>query len=251
MQVSDEKLATALRRYASLAAVVLEDPERWLGVDDGEQAEDGASDTDPGSTGGERLSLARRAVRTAARAARGEVAPGSAQWPQLTAAQRSDWWVRRIGVVAGFAAATPRYAGALADRLPLQAGLGASAAGLAVCAVAREHGRTDPDEWVPLLAAVLFDRTLPAGPPRSSTDGETDEDRPAQEPDGTVRRAARTLWRLARTFSAISSLFDERPRGSLLARGVAKVPVIGIAGGWFDERGAIRKAADQTAALLR
>jgi hypothetical protein len=55
---------------------------------------------------------------------------------------------------------------------------------------------------------------------------------------------------LARTFGAISDLFDERPRGSLLARGVAKVPVIGVAGGWFDERGAIHRAARRTQELL-
>ena len=38
-----------------------------------------------------------------------------------------DWWVARIGLSAGLAAAAPRFAGVLADRVPLQAALGASA----------------------------------------------------------------------------------------------------------------------------
>ena len=51
-------------------------------------------------------------------------------------------------------------------------------------------------------------------------------------------------------FGAVSSLFDERPRGSLIARGLAKVPVVGIAGGWWDEQGAISKAAERTSELV-
>src|ERR687889_658693 len=46
----------------------------------------------------------------------------------------------------------------------LQAALGAAAAGLAVCAAAREHGATAPEEWIPILGRVLFDRELHAGP---------------------------------------------------------------------------------------
>ena len=60
----------------------------------------------------------------------------------------------------------------------------------------------------------------------------------------------RTLWRLARTLLSIDDLLDERPRGNLFARALAKVPVVGLAGGWLDERGAIRKAAEETQQLL-
>ena len=98
-------------------------------------------------------------LRTA-RSARRNPAPPSG--PSSRYSERVDWWVDRIGLVGGLAAAAPRFAGALADRVPLQAALGASAAGLAVCAVAREHGRTTAAEWVPLLARVLFDRDLSA-----------------------------------------------------------------------------------------
>ena len=61
-----------------------------------------------------------------------------------------------------------------------------------------------------------------------------------------AQRVVRTLWRLARTFLDIQDLFDKRPRGGLFARTLAKLPVVGVAGGWLDERGAIHKAARQT-----
>ena len=54
----------------------------------------------------------------------------------------------------------------------------------------------------------------------------------------------------ARTFLDLQDLFDERPRGGLVARTLAKLPVVGVAGGWVDERGAIRKAAKQTQRLI-
>jgi hypothetical protein len=65
-----------------------------------------------------------------------------------------------------------------------------------------------------------------------------------------AQRAVRTLWRLARTFLGVQDLLDERPRGGFFARALAKVPVVGLAGGWLDERGAIRKAADEAEELL-
>ena len=65
-----------------------------------------------------------------------------------------------------------------------------------------------------------------------------------------AQRVVRTLWRLARTFLDIQDLFDRRPRGGLFARTLAKLPVVGVAGGWLDERGAIHKAARQTNQLL-
>jgi hypothetical protein len=162
-------------------------------------------------------------------------------------------------VGAALAAAAPRFAGALADRIPLQAALGASAAGLAVCAVARERDKSAPADWVPLLAQVIFDRSLPAGiPAKVPTAAESEEQLEAAAADTSeppsrmaalaqgAQRVVRTLWRLARTFLDLQDLFDERPRGGLIARTLAKLPVVGVAGGWLDERGAIRKAARQT-----
>jgi hypothetical protein len=243
--VSDEALARALGLYASMVAKVVTDPERWLGTDDG--------DATPAT------SVPGRVLEAVRDRTFGRVTPASAAWEQQPVEKRVDWWVDRIGISAGLAAAAPRFAGALSDRLPVQAALGASAAGLAVCAVAREHGVTAPKEWVPLLATVLFDRDLPAAgaavpPPEAAESALTaDDDEPASRVAALGRgaqTAARTLWRLSLIFLDLQHLLDERPRGSFLARVIGKVPLVGVAGGWLDERGGIRKAAQETEALL-
>jgi hypothetical protein len=245
--VSDETLERSLSSYVALVDKVLEDPARWLGADD---------DPDEAPAG-----LPQRALEAVRSTVLGDVTPAAPSWPQQPRAARVDWWVDRIGLAAGLAAAAPRLAGALSDRLPVQAALGASAAGLAVCAVAREHGVDEPAEWIPLLGEVLFGRQL------SSTatvvrPEEAEQSLLHDEPDdqeeqsggrgltGGARRAARTLWRLASTFRDLQHLLDERPRGRFLARALANVPIVGLAGGWWDERGGIKKAAKETEALL-
>ena len=245
--VSDEQIARALGVYAGMVDRVLGNPQRWLGLDD---------DPPPSAR------FPARALDALRDRAMGETTPASDRWNDQPVDTRVGWWVTRIGISAGLAAAAPRFAGALADRVPLQGALGASATGLAVCATAREHGRTDPGEWVPLLAKVLFDRELTPAAVRVP-DSSRSEEQLAEEPDDDddsgaakrlgrgAQRAARTVWQLARTFIELQNLFEERPRGGLLARAVAKLPVVGVAGGWLDERGAIRKAARETALLLR
>ena len=247
--VTDETLQRSLGIFAGMVATVLDEPERWLGDDEDDNADAEA----PG--------LPARALGAVRDRALGQVTPGEDGWPQLPLQERVDWWVNRIGVAAGLAAATPRVAGALSDRFPLQAALGASASGLAVCAVARERGVTTPADWVPLLGRVLFDRDLSGAAPvppveesqQSLTNAEDDAGQPSSLAGALARgarRSARTLWRLAMTFRDLQHLLDERPRGGLLARSLAKVPVVGVAGGWLDERGAIRKAAKETSALI-
>ena len=245
--VTDAQIARALGVYAGMVDRVLANPQRWLGLDD-----------DPPPT----AAFPIRALDALRDRAMGEITPASPDWNGQPVQRRVDWWVTRIGISAGLAAATPRFAGALADRLPLQAALGASAAGLAVCATAREYGRTTPDDWVPLLATVLFDRDLRAGGPVAVAPAEAeqrltaddDEDRPDLSRTARLGRgaqqAARTVWRLARSFLGLQDLLDERPRGNLLTRAIGKLPVVGVAGGWLDERAAIRKAARRTASML-
>ena len=239
--MTDEQLARALGLYAGMVAKVLSAPQRWLGLDE---------DPPPSAP------LPRRALDALRDRALGEVTPASAAWPQQPLPRRVDWWVTRIGISAGLAAAAPRVAGALSDRVPLQAALGASAAGLAVCATAREHGRTEPAQWVPLLARVLFDRELPpvAGSVPAADAAEQQLEGGAGGDGGGdgggAQRAARTVWRLARALFGVQDLLDERPRGSLLTRAVGKLPVVGVAGGWLDERGGIRRASRETADLL-
>ncbi len=247
--VSDAQIVGALGAYAGMVDRVLANPQRWLGLDD-----------DPPPT----AAFPARALDALRDRALGEVTPASPDWGDQPVQRRVDWWVTRIGISAGLAAATPRFAGALADRVPLQAALGASAAGLAVCATARELGRTTPAEWVPLLAQVLFDRDLGAGDPpvpapataeqELTADDGADEDGPDSSRAASLgrgaQRAARTVWRLARAFFGLQDLLDERPRGNLVTRAVGKLPVVGVAGGWLDERAGIRKASRRTASLI-
>ncbi|HYN28721.1 MAG TPA: hypothetical protein VES95_02445 [Dermatophilaceae bacterium] len=244
--VTDEQLTGILAGYAGMVAHVVRDPQRWLGVDD-----------DPPAS----ASLPARVLDAVRDRAVGEVTPASEEWARQPAGRRVDWWVRRIGLTAGLAAAAPRFAGAIADRVPLQSALGASASGLAVCAAAREHGVTDPADWVPLLGTVLFGRDLvPAPDSVPATDAERALEEAAEDPteppsamealgDG-AKRTVRTLWRLARSFLEVDDLLDRRPRGGIVTRTLARLPVVGVAGGWLDERTAIRTSAKRTTQLV-
>jgi hypothetical protein len=191
--VSDEALSRALGMYAGMVGQVLNNPRRWLGVDE-----------DPPLTAG----LPIRVFDAVRDRALGDVTPASAHWAAQPESKRVDWWIRRIAVGAALAAAAPRFAGALADRIPLQAALGASAAGLAVCAVARERGKVAPADWVPLLAQVIFNRELAAGIPPQVPAVEGSEDQleaaasdTSEPPSGMAalaqgaQRVVRTLWR--------------------------------------------------------
>jgi hypothetical protein len=230
--ISDTALQRTLAGFAAVAARALDDPASWLG-------DDAARDR----------ALPLEVVRRVRRLATGRCHPGSSGWQALAVDERSRWWVRRIQVVAAPIAATPRVFGAAADRLPLQGAFGAAAAGLTVCAVAREHGLRGPAAWVPLLGRVIFERDLarpgdaqvvappaPAGQPPPSA--------------GLLRRARAMLWRLTWVLWEAKDLFDERPRGAWVWRVVGKVPVIGLAGGFLDERGALAHAAQETSRLI-
>lgn len=46
-------------------------------------------------------------------------------------------------------------------------------------------------------------------------------------------------------------MLDERPHGVLLWRVVRKIPVIGVADSWLDERGAVCRASRRTTKLAR
>jgi hypothetical protein len=230
--ITDAALRANLARFAALAARALDDPAAWLGD----------NSTDPRSVP---VELARRVRRFAS----GRCHPGSPRWQRLPVEQRVRWWVRRIGATAVPIAATPRLFGVLADRVPLQGALGSAAAGLAVCAAAREHGIDEPAAWVPLLGRVLFDRDLARPDDADVVVRPEDQDRVRRH--GVVRRGGAGLWRLGRVLWASQRLFDERPRGAWVWRALGKVPVVGLAAGLLDERGAVARAARQTTALVR
>src|SRR5919107_1968967 len=78
--------------------------------------------------------------------------------PALPQAEREQWWADRVSRVAAGVSATPRFAGRLADLLPLQNTVGSAVQALVVLGVAPEHGLTGQGDRGALLAPGLLDR---------------------------------------------------------------------------------------------
>ncbi len=174
--------------------------------------------------------------------------------PALPPAERDQWWVDRVSRVAAGISAAPRFAGKLADLLPLQNTVGTAVQSLVVLGVAGEHGVTDPAERVSLLSRVLLARDLPAERVRPLLErvrgAYTEAALGAREDRVGPSGAARTLWRAARLLGRIDEALDARPKGRLGARALAQLPVVGVLGGYAAEREALRRAARMTADLL-
>lgn len=169
--------------------------------------------------------------------------------PALPQAERERWWADRVTRVAAGVSAVPRFAGKLADLLPLQNTVGSAVQALVVGGVATEHGVEDEAERVSLLAAVLLDRELPAEgvrPLLARAPGAYADDVLGEKDD---RSAVRTLWRVARLLGRIDDTLDARPKGKLRHRALSNLPVVGTLGGYAAEREGLRRAAE-TAALL-
>jgi hypothetical protein len=169
-------------------------------------------------------------------------------------ANRDQWWADAFPRVAAAAAAAPRFAGKLADLLPLQNTVGTAVQSFVVLGVAAEHGIDEPAERVSLLARVLLGRDLPAdrvrpllvrakGTYREDTFGAADRRRGAT---GVVR----TLWRVSRLLARIDDALDARPKGKLRHRLLANLPVVGVLGGYSAEREGLRRAAGQASDVL-
>ena len=162
--------------------------------------------------------------------------------PALSQADRDAWWADHVSTVAAGASALPRFAGKLADLLPVQNAMGAAVQSVVVLGVAGEHGVRVPADRVALLARVLLGRQLTAAqvePLLERANASYREE--AFGPRGT--HVAKRLWRTARLLSRIDETLDARPKGRLGARTLANLPVFGLAGGYFAERVALRKAA--------
>ena len=170
--------------------------------------------------------------------------------PELPRAEREQWWADRVSGVAAGVAAAPRFAGKLADLLPLQNTVGTAVQSLVVLGVAAEHDVDGVADRVSLLARVLLDRDLPAErvePLLSPARGTYREDalgRPGE------RRVARTIWRVARLLARIDDALDARPKGKLRYRILSNLPVVGVLGGYAAEREGLRLAAASAAAVL-
>ena len=152
---------------------------------------------------------------------------------------------RRAGV-----SAVPRFAGKLADLLPLQNTVGSAVQALVVGGVAAEHGVEDEAERVSLLAQVLLDRDLPAERVRPLLTRAPGAYADEVLGDGDDRGAVRTVWRVARLLGRIDDTLDARPKGRLVHRALSNLPVVGTIGGYAAEREGLRRAAAETAALL-
>jgi hypothetical protein len=169
--------------------------------------------------------------------------------PALPQEERDRWWADKVSRVAAGASALPRFAGKLADLLPLQNALGAAVQSVVVLGVAGEHSVRTPAERVSLLARVLVGREIPpeqVQPLLSPNSGTYREDAFGPKGGGVARR----LWRTARLLGRIDETLDARPKGRFGARALAGLPVVGLAGGYFSERTALRKAAARAAQVL-
>jgi hypothetical protein len=174
--------------------------------------------------------------------------------PALPQAERDRWWADRVSRIAAVVSAAPRFAGKVADLLPLQNTVGTAVQSVVVLGVACERGITTPAERVSLLSRVLLDRDLsPAaveplltrsrGTYRDEAFGES-EDRKG------VLGPVRTVWRVARLLSRIDEALDARPKGKLRHRLLSNIPVVGVVGGYAAERAGLQKAAAKAAAVL-
>jgi len=174
--------------------------------------------------------------------------------PALPQAERDMWWAHRVSrVVAGISAA-PRFAGKLADLLPLQNTVGTAVQAAVVLGVASEHGVKDPAERISLLSRVLLRRDLTAAqvePLLERVKGTyTEEALGAREQRGGLLGNLRTLFRVAGLLGRIDDALDARPKGKLRHRALANLPVVGVFGGSAAERAGRRRAAAAAAAVL-
>jgi hypothetical protein len=168
----------------------------------------------------------------------------------LPQAERDEWWAERASSIAAGVSAAPRFAGKLADLLPLQNAVGTAVQSVVVLGVAGERGITDPAQRVSVLARVLLGRELSTErvtPLLGRARGTFAKDALG---DPGERGAVRTLWGVARLLGRIDDTLDARPKGTLFARALSNLPVVGVVGGYAAEREGLRRAAARTAALL-
>jgi hypothetical protein len=183
--------------------------------------------------------------------------PGHAEWPTLPLAQRCDWWVDRLGGFAAVVAGLPRLSGAATDALPVKDTLGATVQAIVVGAICREYGVESHADRTAVIARILtarpitpdqvleYDDPTAAGKDVARQLGLGDE-----SGEAGLRQGFRLLWRISKLFGGLGEVFEDRPRGSLGARALGKLPGVGVLGGFLDERKGIRKAAYTAAELL-
>lgn len=174
--------------------------------------------------------------------------------PALPQAERDQWWADQVSRIAASVSAAPRFAGKLADLLPLQNTVGTAVQSVVVLGVAGEHEVTEPAERVSLLARVLLARDLPPSavePLLQKTKGTyVEEAFGAADDRRGVSGVARTVWRVARLLGRIDDSLDARPKGKWHHRALSNLPVVGVVGGYAAEREGLRRAAALAAGVL-
>lgn len=173
-----------------------------------------------------------------------------ARRPTRPRAERTRWWAEQVPRFAALVAAAPRFAGKLADLLPLQNTVGTAMQSLVVLGVATEHGVVEPADRLSLLGRVLLDRDLTPRQVEPLLERAPGSYRTEVLGTPGRRGAVRTLWRASRLLSRIDDALDARPKGRLRHRALANLPVVGMAGGYAAEREGLRRAAERAAALL-
>ncbi len=166
--------------------------------------------------------------------------PGTQAWDEMDLDARVKWWVWRVGALDTIAVAFPGALGAVADQLPIQELFGFSSQAIILCAVAREHGISDPWQQTRLLAAVLCNRELPA------TSVDWASDREASESGGFPRTPvdlAKSLWSLMGLLNSITGELAKRPQPRGAFRYLGKLPAVGAVVDYFGELGALSRAA--------
>ena len=169
-------------------------------------------------------------------------APGTRSWEQMSADERSRWWVARIGAVNNLLVAYPGVFGVLLNRLPIQDALAYGNQTIVLVAIAREHGVRDRNEQVRLLAKVLSDRSIyPAAFEKGDDDAAS-----TRAPFGLVK----ALWRTAGVVRAIPGELEARPKPARVFQWVGMLPIVGVVGTYVGEFGALGRAADAGEAWL-
>ncbi|MEV8439761.1 hypothetical protein AB0425_20495 [Actinosynnema sp. NPDC051121] len=171
--------------------------------------------------------------------------PGTAAWARMDVRQRDEFWLNRVGRVVSLVAALPGIGGVLADRLPIQAALGAAGQGLLLSAIAGEHGFTSTEDRVRLLAHVLFRREVDGLPvDRRAEDEETAELTEQLRERSTFRAIGATIWKLAKVLWKLEDELDKRPQGRLYHQALGMLPVVGVVGDYFGERSALKRVRE-------
>jgi hypothetical protein len=195
--------------------------------------------------------------------------PGTPAWAEMSVEERCRWWVYRVGRFTTLLASVPGIWGALANRLPVQAAMGAAAQGLLLCAIAREHGVRDEDQVVAMLGAVMFKRdlgtavtasTARAGAHVGGRPSSAEVEAKAAELTGelaapgkrpSLRRIARAVWRLGRALLALEGELYRRPHARWYHRALGALPVVGMLGDYLGEWSGLKRASRRGIAWLR